>query len=64
MIIVGSLIYGIIKQSWRGGREGPLTATLETNPFTVKLNKVLPGTSWYRVFFCDIKKQLVKVPET
>lgn len=56
MNILTSLIYDILKQSWRGGREGPLTATLETNPFTVKLNKVLPGTSWYRVFFISLKE--------
>ena len=41
------------KAGERGGI-GP-TALLETNPFKVKLNKVLPGTSWYRVFFCEIK---------
>ena len=38
---------GVEKDSFR--------ALLETTPFTVKLNKVLPGASWYRVFFCDIK---------
>nr|DAU30499.1 MAG TPA: hypothetical protein [Caudoviricetes sp.] len=30
-------------------------ALLEQIHFKVKLNKVLPGTCWYRVFFCDIK---------
>lgn len=24
--------------------------------YKVKLNKVLPGTSWYRVFFCDTNR--------
>lgn len=34
-------------------REGEkdLAALLETKPFKVKLNKVLPDASWYRVFF-------------
>ena len=36
---------GVEKDSFR--------ALLETNPFKVKLNKVLPGTRWCRVFFCD-----------
>lgn len=47
-------------------REGEkvLTAQLETKPFKVKLNKDLLDARWCRVFFCDIKKQLVKVPET
>lgn len=35
-------------------REGEkdLAALLETKPFKVKLNKVLPDAVWCRVFFC------------
>ena len=41
----------MIYSSKAGEGETTLAALLETNPFKVKLNKVLPGTSWYRVFF-------------
>ena len=44
--------------SSKAGEEGenrPSRHCLNKSIYKVKLNKVLPGASWYRVFFCDIK---------
>lgn len=42
--------------SSKAGEEGenrPSRHCLNKSIYKVKLNKVLPGASWYRVFFCD-----------